>query len=289
MKDLKDYINEAKKNKVALGHFNAPNIEIFHGIVRAAKSLNLPVIIGVSEGEEDFIGIDEIVALVQKYRENGQPVFLNADHHYSLDRVKKCIDQGFDAVIIDLVKLPIEENILITKQCVDYADEVFKKTGKRTLIEAEIGFIGTSSKILDKIPEDINENTFTTKEQAKKFVDETNVDLLAPAIGNVHGMILGGNPRLMPDRVKEISDITGVPLVLHGGSGVFNQDFTDCIKNGVSIVHINTEIRKAYHSAIVNFIKENPEEIAPYKFLKNGVIAVEQVVYERLKLFNNMN
>lgn len=288
MKTLRQYIKEADEAGVAIGHFNISNLEAFHGICNGAEKLNLPVIIGVSEGEESFVGTDEAVALVKMKREEGEPVFLNADHHYSFESVKKCIDAGFDAVIIDAVKLPLNENIALTKKCVDYAREVSVKENRDILVEAEIGFIGTSSKILDKMPEGVSEETMTKVADAVEFVNKTGIDLLAPSIGNVHGMVVGGNPRLHPERVKEIREATNIPLVLHGGSGTMDQDFTECIKNGIDIVHINTEIRKAYKEALEKYLAENPTEIAPYKYLKAGQDAIENVVTERLKLFNHM-
>lgn len=290
MKTLREYIKEADESGVAIGHFNISNLEAFHGIYNAAKKLNLPIIIGVSEGEEDFVGREEVVALVHAIRaRDNYPIFLNADHHYTFEKVKQALDAGYDSAIIDAVTLPLEENIALTKKCVEYARELSKKENRDILIEAEIGFIGTSSKILDKIPEGVNEATMTTPEDAKYFVEQTGVDLLAPSVGNVHGMVKGGNPRLHPERVKAIREATGVPLVLHGGSGSMNEDFTACIKEGIDIVHINTEIRVVYRDAVKKALIENPDEVAPYKILKGAVQAIEQVVEARLKLFNNLN
>lgn len=286
MKTLREYISDFDKEGKAIGHFNISSLDALWGIFNAARNLDLPVIIGVSEGEEDYVGIEQTVALVKSLRETYEyPIFLNADHHYSFERVKKAIDAGFDAVIIDAVKLPLDENIALTKKCVDYAREVSQKTGRDILVEAELGFIGQSSKILDEIPEGVSETTMTTPEDARAFVEATGVDMLAPSVGNVHGMVRGGNPRLHPERVKAIREACGVPLVLHGGSGTMNQDFIECIKNGIDIVHINTEIRVAYRDAIKKFLEENPDEVAPYKFLKPGMRAVEKVVEERLALF----
>lgn len=291
MKTLREYIKEADEQGIAIGHFNISNLEALHGIAQAAAELKLPIIIGTSEGEEDFIGTYEAVALIKSLRENynHQPIFLNADHHYSFERVKIAIDAGFDAVIIDAVKLPLDENIALTKKCVDYAREVSKATGRDILVEAELGFIGQSSKILDAIPDGVSEATMTTPEDAKAFVDATGIDMLAPSVGNVHGMVKGGNPRLHPERVKAIRAATGIPLVLHGGSGSLNEDFVACIKEGIDIVHINTEIRVAYRDAIKKSLTDNPDEVAPYKFLKPGVEAVKEVVKNRLKIFSRMS
>ncbi len=289
MKTLREYIREADEKGVAIGHFNISNLEALHGIYNAAKKLNLPVIIGLSEGEEDFVGKEEAEALVHTIRErDNYPIFLNADHHYSFEKVKAALDAGYDAAIIDAVTLPLEENIALTKKCVDYARELSKKENRDILIEGEIGFIGTSSKILDKLPEGVSDATMTTPEDAKHFVEATGIDLLAPSVGNVHGMVRGGNPRLHPERVKVIRAATGIPLVLHGGSGSMDEDFTACIKEGIDIVHINTEIRVAYKDAVKKFLIENPDEVAPYKILKEAVIAIEKIVEARLKLFNGI-
>jgi fructose-bisphosphate aldolase, class II len=290
MKTLREYVNEADEKGVAIGHFNISSLDALWGIYNAASKLNLPVIIGVSEGEEDFIGAEQAVALVKSFREtNNCPIFLNTDHHYSFDRVKKVIDLGFDSVIIDGASLPNEENIDLTKKCVEYAREVTRATGRDILVEAEIGFIGKSSKMLDEIPEGVSEDTMTTPEDAKSFVEKTGVDMLAPSIGNIHGIVKSGNPRLHPERVKAIRDATGVPLVLHGGSGTMNEDFTECIKNGIDIVHINTEIRVAYRDGLKKSLQDNPDEVAPYKFLRPGMQAVQAVIESRLKLFNNIS
>jgi len=116
MKTLREYIKEAGEKGVAIGHFNISNIEALHGIYNAARKLNLPVIIGVSEGEEEFIGRNEVAALIREIRTNDNyPIFLNADHHYTFESVKAALDAGYDAAIIDAVKLPLEENITLTK------------------------------------------------------------------------------------------------------------------------------------------------------------------------------
>ncbi|MCX6754809.1 MAG: class II fructose-bisphosphate aldolase family protein [Candidatus Nomurabacteria bacterium] len=289
MKNLREYIKEAEEKGVAIGHFNISNIEALHGIYNASRKLNLPVIIGVSEGEEEFIGRSEVAALIKEIRTNDNyPIFLNADHHYTFESVKAALDAGYDSAIIDAVKLPLEENIALTKKCVDYAKELNQKEGRDILIEAELGFIGQSSKLLDAVPEGITEATMTKPEDALIFVKETGVDLLAPSVGNIHGMVKGGNPKLDINRIKEIRTTCGIPLVLHGGSGIADEDFTNAIKAGISVIHINTEIRVAYKEALVKYLNENPNEIAPYKILKPAVEAIEKVVEERLKLFNNL-
>lgn len=287
IKTLREYVKDAQDKGVAIGHFNISNLEGFHGIYNAAKKLGVPVVIGVSEGEEKFAGLDEVATLVKTIRERDDyPIFLNADHHASFESVKACIDAGFDMVIIDAAKLPHAENIKLTKQCVDYAHEVNKTQSRDVLVEAELGFIGSGSDIKEKIPE--GAGILTKPEDAKDFVTQTGIDLFAPSVGSIHGLIKSGKPHIDTDLVKQIADITKVPLVLHGGSGLRDEDFTNAIAAGICIVHINSEIRLAYRDAVEASIEENPNEITPAKILTPAVEAIERVVTDRLKLFNNI-
>ena len=287
MKTLRECIQEAEKNKIAVGHFNISNLEGLHAIYNAAKKLNVPVIIGVSEGEEAFVGREEAVALVRALREkDNYPIFLNADHHSSFETVKECIDAGFDAVIIDAAKLSFEENVKITRQSVEYARKITKETGREVLVEAELGYIGSGSDIKDTIPE--GAGVLTKPEDAEKFVQMTGVDMLAPSVGSIHGLIKSGKPHIDAELVAQIKKAADVPLVLHGGSGLRDEDFINAVKAGISIIHINSEIRLAYKEAVKNFIEENPKEIAPAKILKPAVDAIEKIVEARLKLFNGM-
>ncbi|KKR70607.1 MAG: Ketose-bisphosphate aldolase, class-II [Candidatus Nomurabacteria bacterium GW2011_GWB1_40_7] len=287
MKTLREYIKEAEEKKVAIGHFNISNLEGLHAIYNAAKKLNVPVVIGLSEGEESFVGREEAVALVHALRERDDyPLFLNADHHHSFESVKNCIDAGFDSVIIDGTKLSFDENVKITKECVDYARNVTKETGRDILVEAELGYIGEGSNIKETIPE--GAGILAKPEEAEKFVKMTGIDLFAPSVGSIHGLIKSGKPHVDIDLVRQIRKITGVSLVLHGGSGLRDVDFTEGIKAGISIIHINSEIRLAYKDAVKKFINENPEEINPTKILKPAVDAIEQIVESRLKLFNGI-
>ncbi|MCL9972157.1 MAG: class II fructose-bisphosphate aldolase family protein [Candidatus Pacebacteria bacterium] len=285
-KTLRECLKDAAAQGTAIGHFNISNLEALHGIYQAARKADVPVIIGVSEGEEAFVGLEEAVALVSTLRNRDQyPIFLNADHHGSFESVKRCIDAGFDAVIIDAAKLPFDENAALTLQCVEYARAVTAQTGRDILVEAELGYIGSGSNIKDKIPD--GAGVKTDPEEAKKFVTETGVDLLAPSIGSIHGIIKSGKPHIDAELTKHISGMTGVPLVLHGGSGLRDEDFTNAIRAGVRIVHINSEIRLAYRDALKVALEAHPDEIAPAKLLQPAVDAIAEVVYQRLMLFTN--
>lgn len=286
MESLRHLIGKAADNHVAIGHFNASTVDGVWAIARAAQSLNLPVIIGASEGERDFFGVRQIAAVVKSVREElNHPIFLNADHTYSFDRVKEAVDAGFDAVILDGSKLPFEENIEETKKSVQYARQV----NPEIIVEGELGYIGTSSKVLDSLPEGVTleEKDLPGPEDAARFVSETGVDLFAPAVGNVHGMFrVGGDPALHIDLVKRVREAAKVPLVLHGASGNSDDDVRRAIAAGVAIVHVNTELRVAYRDALKLSLQDNPDEVAPYKVLKLAMFAMEKVVEKKLELFN---
>jgi fructose-bisphosphate aldolase class II len=287
MKTLRECIKEAEEKKVAIGHFNISNLEGLHAIYNAARKLKVPVIIGLSEGEEKFIGLEEAVALVHVIRERDDyPIFLNADHHHSFESVKACIDAGFDSVIFDGAKLSFEENVKITKECVEYARAVKETTGRDILVEAELGYIGEGSNIKDTIPE--GAGILTTPEDAKKFVELSGVDMFAPSVGSIHGLIRTGNPHIDANLVADIKKATSVPLVLHGGSGLRDVDFRNAISSGISVVHISTEIRVAFVEGLKESILENKDEVVPYKIMELAKEDVEEIVLERLKLFNKL-
>ncbi|MEI8123963.1 MAG: class II fructose-bisphosphate aldolase [bacterium] len=286
MKTLRQYIKEAEEKGIAIGHFNISNLEILRGIFEASKKMDVPVIIGTADGERKYIGTKQAVALVKSFREEyNYPIFLNADHTYTVDGVKECIDAGYDSVIFDGTKLSHEENIKLTKECVDYA----RNCGRDVIVEAELGFIGSSSKVLDKIPDGvkITEEFLTKAEEAKIFVEQTGVDMLAPAVGNIHGMLKGGiDPALNINRIAEIKKAVGIPLVLHGASGNSKDDIKDAIKAGMSIVHVNTEIRVAFKKALESELLEKKDEVAPYKYMEKTISAVQQIIEEKLAIFN---
>ena len=286
MDGLREVLEKASQKHTALGHFNVSDLSAFKAVIAAARQLDLPVLVGVSEGERSFIGVVQIAALVNSVRdETGHSIFLNADHTHSLENAKAAAQAGFDEIIFDRSDQPLEENVKQTKQAV----EILKSLRPGILIEGEIGYIGRSSEIIAQAPE-LSE--LTTPDEAAEFVSETKVDVLAPAVGNMHGllpsMVRGEtHKRLDIARIEEIRQRTGVFLTLHGGSGTADQDFVAGIKAGITIVHINTELRLAWRGGLEQGLKAHPDEIAPYKILPAAVDAIERVVLARLKLFNS--
>lgn len=285
MKSLREVIQAAQASKTAVGHFNFSDMVGLYGIAQAAREKGVPVILGLSEGERDFVGVRQAVALVDSLRtEFNQELFLNADHTKSVERAKEAIDAGFDAVLFDGSSLSYEENVRQTKQVIEYA----KASGREVIVEGELGYIGTSSQVLVDIPTGVDlEKGLTTAEEAAKFVAETGVDLLAPAVGNIHGMLAGRpDPSLNQGVVQSIAAVAKVPLVLHGASGNSQEDIKAAIAAGVAIVHVNTELRVAYRDALKRTLQAEPDEVAPYKILKPAVQAVAEVVSAKLAIFN---
>ena len=273
---------KAREEKWAIGHFNFSTLEMLRGIVLAAQELKVPVIAGVSEGERDFVGVKEARALVSAFRDDfGIPIFLNADHTKSLDRAKEVIDAGYDAIVMDGSAMPFEQNVATVKDTISYA----KERESNIVVEGELGFIGTSSQILAELPPGVpvEESKMTSPDEAKKFVEMSGANLLAPAVGNVHGVLSNvGNPALSIKRVQEIRLASGVPLVLHGASGISESDVRAAVKAGAVIVHFSTDLRVSYRKSLVASLSDSPEEISPYKYMRWPIKAVKEVVLSRM-------
>ena len=287
MNSLRNLLLDAQQTGLAIGHFNISDLVLLKAVFAAARELNVPVLVGLSEGEREFMGVRESAALVRTLREEFDfPIFLNADHTHSLAKGLEAAKAGYDSIVFDLSALPFEENIRQTKQAV----EALKSIHPSMLVEGEIGDIGTGSEIHESSP-DLKKG-LSTPEEAKQFVDSTGVDILAPAVGNMHGMLrsmLDGETKKHLDipRIAAIKKAAGVFLTLHGGSGTDDGDFLKAIAAGINIVHINTELRVAWRHGLEEGLAKHPDEVVPYKILPPAVDAVKQVVASRLKLFND--
>ncbi|MDP1538567.1 MAG: class II fructose-bisphosphate aldolase [bacterium] len=268
-KNLKYYLKKAQKEGWAIGQFNISNLETLRAIVLAAQKLKSPALIGTSEGESKFIGLEQAVVLVRVFREKtGLPIFLNLDHGKTFEYIKKAISAGYDAVNFDGSGLPLQENIRETKKVVEYAKKF------KALAEGAVGVVG---------------GALTNPEEALEFVKETKVDALALAVGSIHGIGSSGtDPSLKLKRLKEIKEKLGnIPLVLHGGSGVQKKDIKAGIKLGIVKININTELRMAYTNTLRQVLKK--KEIVPYKYMPEVIGAVQKLVEEKIKLFGSEN
>lgn len=286
MRSLRDLLGEAQENGVAIGHFNVSDLVLLKAVFAAARELHVPVIVGLSEGEREFVGVRQIAAFVRSLREEFDfPIFLNADHTHSLAKAVEAANAGFDSIVFDMSALPFTENVRQTKQAV----EALKAINPSILVEGEIGDIGTGSEIHEHAP-DLSKG-LSTAEEAKQFIESTEVDVLAPAVGNMHGMLRSmvrgeTKKRLDIERIAEIKRAAQVFLTLHGGSGTDDEDLRKAIAAGINIVHINTELRVAWRDGLKRGLAEHPDEVVPYKILPPVVYSVQQVVNSRLRLFN---
>jgi fructose-bisphosphate aldolase class II len=287
------FIKEAEDKRVAIGHFNISDLSALKAIASAVRGIYddyhvlVPVVIGVSEGEADYVGLKNAACLVQNLRAEGLSVFLNADHVHSLERLEAAVRSGFDSAVFDFSEKSFEENIRVTREAVRLA----KAINPMFIVEGEIGHIGGASKILESIPEDavIDPESLSRPEEATRFVAETGVDLITPAVGNIHGILRNfPNPRLDIGRISAIHKACHAPLVLHGGSGIRDEEFVRAIYAGISMIHINTELRIAWRKGVEAGLAQNPDEVAPYKILPTAEKAIHSVVFERLKLFNKL-
>ena len=286
MHALQSVLKQAQQMRVAVGHFNVADLVLLKAVFVSAQELKVPVLVGVSEGEREFMGVPQIAVLVRSLREEFDfPIFLNADHTHSLVKAVEAAKAGFDAVVFDLSALPFEQSVRQTKEAV----EALKAINPSILVEGEIGDIGTGSEIHAEAP-DLSKS-LTTPEEARQFVESTGVDILAPAVGNRHGMLksmVQGEARkhLDIERIAQIKKAARILLTLHGGSGTDDNDLRKAIAAGINIVHINTELRVAWRRGLENGLAKQPDEVAPYKILPTAVDSVKQVVLSRLKLFN---
>ncbi len=285
MKTLREVLGESRQNEVAVGHFNISDLAGLKAVFESARALHVPVIVGLSEGERDFMGVREAAAVVKVLRQKyDYPIFLNADHTHSLGSAEEAARAGFDSIVFDRSELPFAQNISETKRAV----EALKAINPAILIEGEIGEIGTGSEIHEEAPQGL---TLTTTEEAREFVAATGIDILAPAVGNTHGlsrsMIRGeAQKHLDIDRIAEIRKATGLFMTLHGASGTNDDDLRRAIQAGITEIHINTEVRLAWRRGLETAFAKERDQIVPYKLLPAAVDAMKQVVSARLLLFN---
>ncbi len=283
---LRDVLARTEKEGAGLGHFNVADQTLVKAVVAAAAETKLPVIIGASEGEREFFGTRDLAALVKALRqETDVPIFLNADHTHSLAKAVEAAKAGFDSVVIDFSAFPFEENVARTKE----ATQAIKAINPAIIAEGEIGNIGTGSEIHETAQGD--PRTLSTPDEALQFVEATGIDVLAPAVGNMHGMLKSmvqgkAKKHLDLERIAQIKQAAGVFLTLHGGSGTDDEHFSKAIAAGINIIHINTELRVAWRTSLGESLARDPNEVVPYKILRPVVDAVKQVVSSRLRLFH---
>ena len=271
--DLKAVLKEAQKNGRAVLAANFYNLETLQGIAKAASELKSPVILQLTRGSIEYMGLNTAVALARSViYDYGLQAWLHLDHGDSIDLVQRCLDVGFDSVMIDGSERPFVENINLTRKVVELA----KPYG--AMVEAELGYV-------PKLGQDDNKLGFTEPDEAKKFVRETKTDALAVAIGSAHGFYKQ-TPKLDLERLKQIREAVDIPLVLHGGSGIPAEQLKAAIKNGINKINVATETKNAFMKSLAEEMKENAE-IDLRKVFPRGIEAVKKLIGEKLKIVGN--
>lgn len=275
-----------KQEKFAVGAFNIDNQETLVAIAKAAKNKNSPVLVEVSQGEVDAIGLRNIRSMVDNYKDElGIEMYVNLDHSPSVDAAKKGIDAGFELIHIDLSQAKKdatdEEIILATREVVEYA----KRTG--ALVESEPHYFGGSSNVhKEDIDYEEIKKTFSTPEGARAFVEATGIDTFAAAIGNLHGKY--PVPKVLDiELLKRLRSAINCAISLHGGSGTPAEYFQQAIAVGVSKVNINSDMRYVFRTALELSLRDNPDEYAVVKLMPNVIEAVQKVVEEKIDMFGS--
>lgn len=298
---LNDLYADANQKSYAIGQFNVSNLEFTQAVIEAAEEMNSPVIIGVSKDGVAYAGVHNLVALVRAGAARvSVPVVLHLDHGPSLELVTECIEAGFTSVMIDSSHCPLEENIRMTREVVDFAHP------RGVTVEAELGRLGG---IEDDIKVDAKDACLTDPDEAQRFVQESGVDALAVAVGTSHGAYkFKEEAKLDFDRIVTLKKRLGLPLVLHGASGVSpkltdklvkyggeianakgvpDEAYRQAVENGINKINIDTDLRLAFTSTVRQVLAENPELFDPRKILGPTRQAVKEIVMDKMRIFGS--
>ena len=271
-----DMMQKAKENHYAVPQFNINNLEWTKYILEECEELQVPVILGVSEGAAKYMGgyktVADMVRNLHDYLNVTVPVAIHLDHGSSFDVCKEAIDAGFTSVMIDASKYELDENIKIVQKVVEYAKI------RDVSVEAEVGHVGGQE---DTVNSGI---LYAEVDDCVRFVKETGIDFLAPALGSVHGPYKG-EPNLQYDRMQEISEKTQVPLVLHGGSGLTPDMFKRAISCGTCKINVNTELQQVWTRDVRLLLNNDSEVYDPRKVIKGGEKAIKDKVEEFVNIF----
>lgn len=276
---FKEVLLDGYKNGYAVGQFNMNNLEFTQAIIEAANEEKSPVIFGVSEGAMKYMGLEYTVAMARVAAESAKvPVILHLDHGPNLEVVMKCIRAGFSSIMIDASHYPLEENILKTKQVVDLCHPLGIE------VEGELGRIGGTE---DDLTVDEKDASLVDVQEAVRLVRESGIDALAPAIGSAHGMYKG-KPELAYDRLQQLKELLpDTPMVLHGGSGIPDEDIKKAISMGVAKINVNTENQVAMTRVIREVLGADEKVYDPRKYLKPAREAIKEVVKQKMRLFGS--
>ncbi len=279
LESMTKMLRKAFDEHYAVGQFNINNVEWTSAVLEEAEKTRTPVILGVTSSAAKYMGgWHTVVGLVKGLMEDLKitvPVALHVDHGGSFEVCKAAIDAGFTSVMIDGSKLPIDENIAVVKKVVDYAH------ARGVSVEAELGKVGGQE---DNV---VAETMYADKDECVRMVKETGVDFLAPALGSVHGPY-HGEPKLGFKEMKEIAEATNIPLVLHGGSGIPNEQLQMAIDRGTAKININTECQQAWTAIVREVLTKDSKVYDPRKIIGPGREGIKEVVRTKATIFGSL-
>lgn len=276
----KEILQHAHKNNYAVGAFNISNLEIAKAVLDAASECKAPVILQTSESAIKYAGFQELSAIVKVLAaKTPVPVALHLDHGTTYETIIGCIRNGWTSVMIDGSHYPLEENIAVTNEIIKVARAV------GVSVEAELGRL---SGVEDNISVSDKDAFYTDPQEAVTFVKETAVDSLAISIGTAHGKYKG-IPKLDLNRLQEIKKLVNIPIVLHGASGVPEDQIREATKLGVNKINIDTDIRVAFSDALKEVFQNKPEEYDPRKLLTASMANMKKVVMGKIEMFGSCN
>ncbi|MFF5993922.1 class II fructose-bisphosphate aldolase [Lysinibacillus sp. KU-BSD001] len=275
---MKEMLIKAKNEKYAVGQFNINNLEFTQAILQAAQAENSPVILGVSEGAGKYMGgfvavVHMVKGLIESYNIT-VPVAIHLDHGSSFEKCKEAIDAGFTSVMIDASHHSFEENVNITKEVVEYAH------AHGVSVEAELGTVGGEE---DGVTGGI---IYADPAECKAMVEQTAIDCLAPALGSVHGPYKG-EPKLGFAEMEQIGNETGMPLVLHGGTGIPDEQIQRAISLGTAKINVNTENQIAATKIIRDILNNDQKVYDPRKYLAPAREAIKETVIGKMRVFGS--
>jgi len=271
---LKEKYIELQNKPLALLATNFYNFETLEGILHAASSVRSPIILQLTRSSIEYMGLPVAFQMARSaINFHGVQAWLHLDHGDSYDLAAKCLDAGFDSVMIDASEKPFKDNIALTRKVVELAGKY------NTCVEAELGYVA-------KLGQSANKIEFTSPSEAKTFVEETGVDALAIAVGTAHGFY-SHEPKLDMERISQIKAVTEVALVLHGGSGIPPLMLAEAIKRGISKINLATEIKNIFVKTLKMKLAHE-DEIDLRKVFPVATNAVTTLVTEKLKIVNGL-
>ncbi|UKS53962.1 class II fructose-bisphosphate aldolase [Mycoplasma feriruminatoris] len=275
---LKEQLLKARNNGYAIGAFNFDNIEMLKAIVESAEELNSPIIAMVTQSAAKYIGKEIVIASSNAIINNAKvPIVLHWDHGYDMDLIKWACDNNFSSVMLDASLDDFNTNVNKTIEIVKYA------RSKNVEVESEIGHVGGKEDDMDS-----NINRYTSVDDAIKFNELTKVDALAIAIGTNHG-VFKSSPNLNFDRIKQIRNAINTPLVLHGSSGLCENDLKKAIKAGICKINIGTDLKLAYANSLKQWFKDNPNDYDARKFNRFAIDEMKKVIKDKLEIIGSIN